>query len=67
MQLLAGTDIRPTTNTLDILDEGHSPLPDMTIQEMYLVSSIIVQMGHHQRDKLKDYWSTLEQFFTAFY
>jgi predicted nucleotidyltransferase len=24
-------------------------------------------MGHDQRDRLKDYWSTLEQFFMAFY
>jgi predicted nucleotidyltransferase len=34
---------------------------------MYLFLSIIVQMCHDQRDKLKDYWSTLEQLFIAFY
>jgi hypothetical protein len=28
---------------------------------------IIVQLGHNQRDTLKVFWSTLEQYFTAFY
>jgi len=31
------------------------------------VVAIIVQMGHNQREMLKDYWSTLEQYFTTFY
>jgi hypothetical protein len=44
-----------------------SPLPDMTVQEMYLFLAIVVQMGHDQRDVLKDYWSTLERYFVAFY
>jgi hypothetical protein len=28
---------------------------------------LIVQMGHKHRDMLNDYWSTLEQFYMAFY
>jgi hypothetical protein len=52
---------------LETIAEGRSPLPDVTIPEMYLFVSIALQMGHNQRDRLKDYWSTLEQFFTAFY
>jgi hypothetical protein len=42
-------------------------LSDMTVQEMCLFLAIYVQVGHNQRDMLKDYWSTLEQYFTAFY
>jgi hypothetical protein len=51
---------------LDVLDEGHAPLPDVTIQEMYFFVSVTVQMGHNQIYILKDYWSTPEQFYTAF-
>jgi hypothetical protein len=52
---------------LDALDVGWYPLPDVTVQEMCLFLAIIVQMGQDQRDTLKDYWSTLEQYFMAFY
>jgi len=34
---------------------------------MCLFLAIIVQMGQDQRVTLKDYWSTLEQYFMAFY
>jgi hypothetical protein len=49
-------------------DDGasSSPLPDVTLAEMYLFLALIVQMGHDIRDTLKDYWSTLEQFHTPF-
>jgi len=46
---------------LSTLDEGQSPLPDMTVQK------IIDQMGHNQKDNLKDYWWTHEQFNMALY
>jgi hypothetical protein len=52
---------------LDMLDEGCSPLPDLTVQDMYLFLAIIVQVGHDQREMLKGYWSTTEQYFLAFY
>jgi len=42
-------------------------LPDMTVPKMCLFLAIIVQMVHYQRDTLKDCWSTLEQYLTAFY
>jgi hypothetical protein len=33
-------------------------------RKLYLVlSSVIVQMDHDQRDKFKDYWSTLLHFY----
>ena len=32
-----------------------------------LVVAIIVQMRHDQRDMLKDYWSTLDQYFVVLY
>jgi hypothetical protein len=46
-----------TTRTLD---DGQSPLPNVTIQEMCLYLDITVQMRHNQKDTLKGYWSTLE-------
>jgi CRISPR/Cas system endoribonuclease Cas6 (RAMP superfamily) len=39
----------------------------MTKKEIYFFLPIIVQMGHDQRDKLKDYWSRQEHFFMALY
>jgi hypothetical protein len=63
MQLLVEETNRYYHPYLDTLDEGRSPLPDVTKQEMYLFLSITVQMGHDQRERLKDYWSLLEQFF----
>jgi hypothetical protein len=39
--------------------DGHTPLPDMSIQRMYLFLSITVRVGYNQRDTLKDYLSTL--------
>jgi len=38
----------------DTLGDGQSPLPDMTVQEMCLFLVIVVQMGHDQRDLLRD-------------
>jgi len=46
-----------------MLDEGWSPLPDVTIQEMLLK----VQMEHDQKGMLKAYWSTAGQFSMLFY
>jgi hypothetical protein len=66
MQLSAEEKNRYYHQYLDALDEECSPLPDMTIQEMYLPPSVIVPMGHDQRDRLKDYWFTLEQFLWLF-
>jgi hypothetical protein len=40
---------------LDTLDE-------VTIQEMYSFLAISVQMRHDQKDPMKAYWSTVEQF-----
>jgi hypothetical protein len=34
---------------------------------MYTFFAILIQMGHDQRDTLKDYWSRDEQYYTAFY
>ena len=41
---------------LDTLDEGQSPLPEVTVQEMHLFLAITVWTGHDQKDTLKDYW-----------
>ncbi|PNF38713.1 hypothetical protein B7P43_G16719 [Cryptotermes secundus] len=52
---------------LDKLQDGLSPRPDVTDSQMFLFLGIIIQMGHDIRDRLKDYWSTAEQFATPFY
>jgi hypothetical protein len=66
MQLLVKWTNRYCNQYLDMPDKGHDPLSDMNIQKMYLISSIIVQMGHDQSDILKDHWSTLQQFLWPF-
>jgi len=43
----------------EILNEGYTPLFDVTISEMGLFLSIAAQMGHAHRDTLKFYWSPL--------
>ncbi|KAG8239259.1 hypothetical protein J437_LFUL010649 [Ladona fulva] len=48
-------------------DEGPSPQIDVTFSEMMTFLAIVIQMGHDIRDTLKDYWSQLEQFYTAFF
>jgi hypothetical protein len=52
---------------LDTLDQGPSPLPDVSEAEMFLFLGLILQMGHCIRDRLADYWSTLDQMYTPFY
>jgi len=49
-------------NYRDRLDDGPSPDP-----EMFVFLALTVQMGHGVRDKLTDYWSTLDQLYTPFY
>jgi hypothetical protein len=39
---------------LDVLDDGPSPLPDVTESEMFLFLVIIVQMRYDVRDILSD-------------
>jgi len=36
------------------------------LQKRYLLLAIIVQMRHNQRDILRDYWLTQEEFHMAF-
>jgi hypothetical protein len=45
---------------LDRVDERPSPLPDVTEAVMFLFLAITIQMGHDLRDRLKDYWATLQ-------
>jgi hypothetical protein len=52
---------------LDTLDDGPSPLPDITVTEIFLFLVIIVQMGHDICDCLADFWLTIEQFLKPFY
>jgi hypothetical protein len=66
IQLLVEETKRYYHQCLDALDEGQSPLSDMTVQEMCLFLAVTLQMGHDQRDTLSEHWLTLEQYLTAF-
>lgn len=52
---------------LDTLDHGPSPVPDITEAEMFVFLAVTVQMGHCLRERLTDYWSTAENYYTPFY
>ncbi|XP_023719041.1 piggyBac transposable element-derived protein 4-like [Cryptotermes secundus] len=67
IQLLVEETDRYYHQDLDRLEDGPSPRPDVTDSEIFLFLGIISQMGHNIRDRLKDYWSTAEQFCTPFY
>ena len=51
----------------DHLDEGPSPLPDVTEAEMLVFLMKTIQMGHCIWDKMTDYWATTKHFHTSFY
>ena len=52
---------------IDGLDDGPCPVPDVTEAEMFGFLALTIQMEHCVRDKLTDYWSTLDQLYTTFY
>jgi hypothetical protein len=64
--LVEGTN-RYYQQYLDVLDDGPSPLPDVTESEMFLFLAIIVQMRHDVWDSLSDLLVTTEQFLAPFY
>jgi hypothetical protein len=43
------------------------PQPDVTTKETYSFLAITVQLGHDQKDTMKAYWNTVEQFSMPFY
>jgi len=51
----------------DRLDNGPSPEPDITHAKMLVFLALTIQMGHGIRDKLTDYWATMDQLYTLFY
>jgi hypothetical protein len=53
-------------NLLGYSEQGHSLPRDMSIQEMCLFLSVILQMENNQSDVLRDCWLTV-QFFIVFY
>jgi hypothetical protein len=67
IHLLVGETNQYCLQYLNKLEDGPSPLLDVTDSEMFLFLGIIGQMGHYIRDRVKDYWSTTEQFLTKFY
>ena len=52
---------------IDRLDDGTTPEPEFTEAEMFVFLALTIQMGHGVKDKLTDYWSTLNQLYTPFY
>jgi hypothetical protein len=62
IQLLVVQTNRYYHQYLDSLNDGWSPLSDMTLKEMYSFLALILQTGHDIRDTLTVYWTTAEQF-----
>jgi hypothetical protein len=52
---------------LDRRDGTPNPLPDIMYSEMFLFLAVIVQTGHNTCDRLRDYQTRTEQFFSPFY
>ena len=52
---------------IERLDNGPSPEPDVIEAEMFVFLALTIQMGHGIRDKLTDYWATVDQLYTPFY
>jgi len=52
---------------LDRHDKTPNPLPDIMNTKMFLFLAIIVQMGNNICDRLMDYQTRTEQFFSPFY
>jgi hypothetical protein len=50
---------------LGLLDDGPSHVLHVTESEMFL--AIIIYIGRDIHGKLKDYWSSTEQFYSTFY
>jgi hypothetical protein len=55
IQLLVVETNRYYHQYLDSLNDGRSPLPDVTLKEMFSFLALILQMGHDIRDTLKVY------------
>jgi len=53
IQLLVVETNRYYHQYLDSLTDRQSPLPDVTLKEMYSFLALILQMGHDIRDTLK--------------
>jgi hypothetical protein len=52
---------------IDRLDDGPSPEPDVTEADMFVFLALTIQIGHGVKDKLTDFWSTLEQIYEPFH
>jgi hypothetical protein len=53
-------------SVLAAVDDGRSPLPDVTTSEMFLFLVVIICTVHNTHDNLKDCSSTAEQLFVCF-
>jgi hypothetical protein len=51
----------------DRLDNGHSTEPDVSEPEMFVLLALTIQFGHGIRDKLTDYWATVDQLYAPFH
>jgi len=52
---------------IDRLDDEPTPEPDFTEAKMFVFLALTIQMGHGVRDKLTDYWATVDQLYIPFY
>jgi hypothetical protein len=68
MQLLLAVINKHYNQYLVTCNSGDSSLQlaDVTVEEVYVFMALVTQIGHGELDTLKEYWSTLEWFYTSF-
>ena len=54
-------------DNIDRIDVGPSPESDVTEAKMFVFLALTIRMGHGVKDKLTDYWATVDQLYTPFY
>jgi len=52
---------------IDRLDDGPSPEPDVTEAQIFVFLALTIHMEHGIRDKLTDYWATVNHLCTPFF
>jgi hypothetical protein len=64
---LGGEDQLTLLTILGLLDNGCSPVCDITVFEVFLFLEVTIQMGHDICYNLEDYWPITEALFSPLY
>ncbi len=67
LQLIVTETNRYYHQYLNKVERRPNAEPDGSESEMWVFLALILQMGHDVRDKVTDYWSKMDQFYTPFF